>query len=126
MVEAALRVMAAVLGAPGNALLACSSAVDFHVRFHFLHIAKLLRGPLPQPDAPALCRLHLQVSATRPARALSTNHSPAAVTAPSAGLCMSLPWLSHISDVINFSLISNICGYMLYACMDSLVHIISY
>ena len=59
--EAALRVMAAVLGAPGNAVLACKRAVDFHVHFHFLHFAKLFHGPLPRPEAPTLCRLHLQV-----------------------------------------------------------------
>ena len=57
---AALRVLAAVLGAQGNPFLSCVRVVDHCVQLHLMHFAKLFHSTANQAPSP-LCRLHLKV-----------------------------------------------------------------
>lgn len=60
--RAALRLLAAVWGAPGNPFLGSKHAVDQAVHLHFLHFAKLFHGRSLSEATTTLCRLHLEVS----------------------------------------------------------------
>lgn len=61
---AALRLLRAVLGSPGNPFVSDWVLVDFFAQFHFLHFARLFHD-LPSGGAPltSLCTAHLQVRA---------------------------------------------------------------
>lgn len=59
--RAALRLLAAVLGAAGNPFVSCKRAADFYVHLHFLHFAKLFHARLLSTPAISLCLQHLQV-----------------------------------------------------------------
>ena len=59
--QAALRLLAAVLGVPGNPFLGSKHTVDQAVHLHFLHFAKLFHSRSLSETTFTMCRLHLQV-----------------------------------------------------------------
>ena len=63
---AALRLLRAVLGAPGSPFVSDWALVDFYGQYNFLHFARLFHD-LPGGGAPltALCKAHLQVEPLR-------------------------------------------------------------
>ena len=68
---AALRLLRAVLGAPGNPFVSDWALVDFYGQFHFLHFARLFHD-LPGGGTPltSLCKAHLQVQKPRTSQAM--------------------------------------------------------
>ncbi|BDA44756.1 probable serine/threonine-protein kinase par-1 at C-terminar half [Coccomyxa sp. Obi] len=70
--HAALRLLAAVLGAPGNPFLGSKHTVDQAVHLHFLHFAKLFHSRSLGETTSTMCRLHLEVL-----RAMARSQAPA-------------------------------------------------
>ena len=59
---AALRLLRALFGAPGNPFVSDWALVDFYAQYHFLHFARLFHDlPGGGPPLTALCEAHLQV-----------------------------------------------------------------
>ena len=59
--HAALRLLAAVLGAPGNPFLGSKHTVNQAVHLHFLHFAKLFHSRSLGKTTTTMCHLHLEV-----------------------------------------------------------------
>ncbi|CAL8469507.1 g9048 [Coccomyxa elongata] len=70
--HAALRLLAAVLGAPGNPFLGSKHTVDQVVHLHFLHFAKLFHSRSLSETNNTMCRRHLEVL-----RAMARSKAPA-------------------------------------------------
>ena len=58
---AALRMLRAVFGSPGNPFVGDRAVVEFFAQYHFLHFARLFHDLPDGGNSLVLCKAHLQV-----------------------------------------------------------------
>ena len=63
---AALRMLRAVFGSPGNPFVGDRAVVEFFAQYHFLHFARLFHDLPDGGHSLVLCKAHLQVGTHLP------------------------------------------------------------
>lgn len=82
---AALRMLRAVFGSPGNPFVGDRAVVEFFAQYHFLHFARLFHDLPDGGHSLVLCKAHLQVGTHLPRESGSLCVSRMFMTSQSRG-----------------------------------------